>query len=67
MPENSMLKKRHVYTPCPATTWKRSYFDLRTDVGDGFQPFVARQQDTTAGRENRTARTENFPETASPQ
>jgi hypothetical protein len=38
MPENSILKKRDVDTPAPATIWKRSYFDLRTDVSDGFQP-----------------------------
>ena len=40
MPENAMLKKRDVYTPGPATIWKRSYFDLRTDVSDGFQPVL---------------------------
>ncbi len=35
-----MLKKRDVYAPGPATIWKRSYLDLRTDVSDRFQPVL---------------------------
>jgi hypothetical protein len=40
MPKNSMLKNVMFIRPVQLPFWKRSYFDLRTDVSDGVQPVL---------------------------
>ena len=62
-----MLKKRDVYTPGPAAIWKRIYFDLRTDVSDGFSLVLRGNKILLLVVRIELPETENFPEAASPQ